>query len=108
MQTSINEERIHMSVRQGVSTATVVVILTGDLAIFQGQASAQSQRIVRGTVQDPSRAAPSGARVTAPSSGDQFSSLTTVTQQVKHEKFDQYEIGVKWDVAPTLTVTTAV
>jgi hypothetical protein len=97
-----------MSVRQSVSTVTVVVILTGALAIFQGQASAQSQRIVRGTVQDPTRAALSGARVTAPSSGDQFSSLTTVTQQVKPEKFDNYEIDVKWDVAPTLTVTTAV
>ena len=43
-----------------------------------------------------------------PSSGDQFSSLTTVTQQVKPEKFDNYEIGVKWDVAPSLSLTTAV
>jgi catecholate siderophore receptor len=33
-----------------------------------------------------------------PSSGDQFSSLTTVTQQVKPEKFSNYEVGVKWDV----------
>ncbi len=32
-----------------------------------------------------------------PSSGDQFSSLTTITQQVKPEKFNNYEIGAKWD-----------
>ena len=42
-----------------------------------------------------------------PSSGDQFSSLTTVTQQVKPEKFTNYEIGAKWDVRPNLTLTTA-
>lgn len=34
-----------------------------------------------------------------PSSGDQFSSLTSVTQQLKPEKFTNYEAGVKWDVA---------
>lgn len=33
-----------------------------------------------------------------PSSGDQFSSLTAVTQQVKPEKFSNYEVGMKWDV----------
>jgi catecholate siderophore receptor len=43
-----------------------------------------------------------------PSSGDQFSSLTTITQQVKPEKFDNYEIGVKWDAAESLSLTTAV
>lgn len=42
-----------------------------------------------------------------PSSGDQFSSLTTVTQQVEPEKFDNYELGVKWDVCPDLSLTTA-
>ncbi|MBV9210583.1 MAG: TonB-dependent siderophore receptor, partial [Acidobacteria bacterium] len=42
-----------------------------------------------------------------PSSGDQFSSLTTITQQVKPEKFTNYEIGAKWDVRPFLTLTTA-
>src|SRR5262249_34065117 len=31
--------------------------------------------------------------------GDQFSSLTTITQQVKPEKFNNYEGGVKWDIA---------
>lgn len=43
-----------------------------------------------------------------PSSGDQFSSLTTVTQQVKPEKFNNYEAGVKWDIARYLSLTTAV
>jgi catecholate siderophore receptor len=43
-----------------------------------------------------------------PSSGDQFSSLTAVTQQVKPEKFDNYEIGVKWDLRRSLELTTAV
>ena len=33
-----------------------------------------------------------------PSSGDQFSSLTTITEQVKPEKFRNYEVGAKWDV----------
>ncbi|MEO6193165.1 MAG: TonB-dependent siderophore receptor [Thermoanaerobaculia bacterium] len=42
-----------------------------------------------------------------PSSGDQFSSLTTITQQVKPEKFNNYEIGVKWDAADSLSLTTA-
>jgi catecholate siderophore receptor len=43
-----------------------------------------------------------------PSSGDQFSSLTTVTQQVKPEKFDNYELGAKWDVSRSFSLTTAV
>ena len=43
-----------------------------------------------------------------PSSGDQFSSLTTITQQVKPEQFRNYEVGAKWDAAPGLSVTTAV
>ena len=30
-----------------------------------------------------------------PSSGDQFASLTTITEQVKPERFDNYEVGVK-------------
>jgi outer membrane receptor for monomeric catechols len=29
---------------------------------------------------------------------DHFSSLTTITQQVKPEKFQHYEVGVKWDI----------
>ena len=43
-----------------------------------------------------------------PSSGDQFSSLTTITQQVKPEKFNNYEFGVKWDIRRSLALTTAV
>jgi len=43
-----------------------------------------------------------------PSSGDQFSSLTVITQQVKPEKFANYELGAKWDVRPRLSLTTAV
>jgi catecholate siderophore receptor len=43
-----------------------------------------------------------------PSSGDQFSSLTTVTEQVKPEKFTNYELGVKWDIRRTLTLSSAV
>ncbi|HLM24617.1 MAG TPA: TonB-dependent siderophore receptor [Pyrinomonadaceae bacterium] len=43
-----------------------------------------------------------------PSSGDQFSQLTTITQQVKPEKFSNYEFGVKWDVRGNLSLTTAV
>jgi catecholate siderophore receptor len=43
-----------------------------------------------------------------PSSGDQFSSLTTVTQQVKPEKFENFEAGVKWDIRHDLSLTSAV
>lgn len=42
-----------------------------------------------------------------PSSGDQFSSLTTITEQVKPEHFRNYELGAKWDPRPNLSVTTA-
>ncbi len=42
-----------------------------------------------------------------PSSGDQFSSLTTVTEQVKPEKFTNYEVGVKWDIRRNLALTSA-
>jgi catecholate siderophore receptor len=42
-----------------------------------------------------------------PSSGDQFSSLTTITQQVKPEKFSNYEVGLKWDVRRYLSLTSA-
>ncbi len=43
-----------------------------------------------------------------PSSGDQFSSLTAITQQIKPEKFRNYELGVKWDMRPNLSLTNAV
>ena len=43
-----------------------------------------------------------------PSSGDQFSSLTNITQQAKPEKFNNYELGAKWDIRRNLSLTTAV
>ena len=43
-----------------------------------------------------------------PSSGDQFSSLTSITQQAIPEKFNNYEVGVKWDIRQDLSLTTAV
>jgi catecholate siderophore receptor len=43
-----------------------------------------------------------------PGSGDQFASLTNVTQQLKPEKFSNYEGGVKWDLLPSLSLTSAV
>ena len=42
-----------------------------------------------------------------PSAGDQFSSLTTITQQVKPEKFTNYEVGMKWDIRRFLSLTSA-
>jgi catecholate siderophore receptor len=43
-----------------------------------------------------------------PSSGDQFSSLTSVTQTLKPEKFTNYEFGTKWDIRRALSLTAAV
>jgi catecholate siderophore receptor len=43
-----------------------------------------------------------------PSSGDQFSSLTTITQQVKPEKFTNYEIGAKFDLRRDVFLSTAI
>jgi catecholate siderophore receptor len=42
-----------------------------------------------------------------PSSGDQFSSLTAITEQVKPEKFTNYELGAKWEPRGGLAVTVA-
>ena len=42
-----------------------------------------------------------------PSSGDQFSSLTTITEQLKPEQFDNYEVGVKWEPRSGLALTAA-
>jgi len=42
-----------------------------------------------------------------PSSGDQFSSLTVITEQVKPEKFENYEVGVKWEPRTGLALTSA-
>ncbi|HZM98088.1 MAG TPA: TonB-dependent receptor, partial [Pyrinomonadaceae bacterium] len=43
-----------------------------------------------------------------PSSGDQFSQLTNITLQLKPEKFNNYELGAKWDIRRNLSFTTAV
>jgi catecholate siderophore receptor len=43
-----------------------------------------------------------------PSSGDQFSSLTTITQQVKPEAFQGYEVGVKWSMTGAFALTADV
>jgi catecholate siderophore receptor len=43
-----------------------------------------------------------------PSAGDQFSSLTTITQQMKPEQFTNYEVGAKWALRPSLSLTAAV
>lgn len=43
-----------------------------------------------------------------PSSGDQFASLTTITEQVKPERFNNYEVGMKYDSPAGLSFTTAI
>jgi catecholate siderophore receptor len=42
-----------------------------------------------------------------PSAGDQFASLTAVTQQMKPERFANYEVGAKWDARADLSLMTA-
>jgi len=42
-----------------------------------------------------------------PSSGDQFSSLTSITETLKPEKFRNYELGAKWDLRD-VSLTAAV
>ena len=43
-----------------------------------------------------------------PQSGDQFSGLTDVTEGLKPEQFNNYEIGAKWEVLDGLLATAAV
>jgi len=43
-----------------------------------------------------------------PSSGDQFSSLTATTETLEPEKFENYEVGAKLDVATGLSLSAAV
>ena len=43
-----------------------------------------------------------------PQSGDQFSSLTNVTEGLKPERFDNYEIGAKWELLDGLLATAAI
>ncbi len=42
-----------------------------------------------------------------PSAGDQFASLDATTQALKPEQFTNYEVGAKWNIRPSLTVTAA-
>ena len=42
-----------------------------------------------------------------PSAGDQFSSLTATSRTLEPERFRNYEVGVKWDVQPSLALTSA-
>jgi len=42
-----------------------------------------------------------------PGSGDQFSALTATTQALEPEKFENIEVGAKWDVLSNLSLTAA-
>ncbi len=42
-----------------------------------------------------------------PQSGDQFTSLDATTAALEPEKFDNYEVGAKWDINPALNLTAA-
>jgi catecholate siderophore receptor len=43
-----------------------------------------------------------------PQSGDQFGSLTDVTEGLKPERFDNYEVGAKWEPIEGLLATAAI
>ena len=43
-----------------------------------------------------------------PQSGDQFNSMSLTTESLKPERFDNYEIGAKWEPVPGLLATLAV
>jgi catecholate siderophore receptor len=42
-----------------------------------------------------------------PQSGDQFLSLDLTSAALEPEKFDNYELGLKWDIRPTLAFSAA-
>ncbi len=42
-----------------------------------------------------------------PASGDQFGSVTTATQKLEPEKYENYEVDLKWDVTESLAFTAA-
>ncbi|HBU63581.1 MAG TPA: TonB-dependent siderophore receptor, partial [Oceanicaulis sp.] len=42
-----------------------------------------------------------------PSSGDQFLTLTTTSEDIEPQRFENTEVGVKWDFAERLSLTTA-
>ena len=43
-----------------------------------------------------------------PSSGDQFASLDLTSEALKPERFDNYELGAKWEPVPGLLATAAI
>ena len=43
-----------------------------------------------------------------PQSGDQFNSLDLTSEALKPEKFDNYEVGAKWEPLPGLLATAAI
>jgi len=43
-----------------------------------------------------------------PQSGDQFGSLDATTSELDPEEFENLELGVKWDVLPSLALTAAI
>jgi catecholate siderophore receptor len=47
------------------------------------------------------------ARSYLPQSGDQFTALDATTAALEPERFDNFEIGAKWDVVPGLNLTAA-
>lgn len=48
------------------------------------------------------------ARSFLPRSGDQFLTLSPTTESLVPEQFDNYEIGLKWDPQPGLSLTAAI
>lgn len=48
------------------------------------------------------------ARSFLPQSGDQFVSLDVTLEALAPEKFDNYELGVKWNIQPGLAFTSAI
>lgn len=48
------------------------------------------------------------SRTYLPRSGDQFTSLSVSNQNLAPEKYQNYEIGAKWDINPGFNVTAAV
>jgi catecholate siderophore receptor len=48
------------------------------------------------------------SRTYLPRGGDQFTSLTISNQNLNPEKFQNYEIGAKWDIVPTFNLSAAI
>ncbi|KAF0116391.1 MAG: iron complex outermembrane recepter protein [Hyphomonadaceae bacterium] len=43
-----------------------------------------------------------------PRSGDQFTTLSPVTENLAPEEFTNFEVGAKWDIRPNLSLTAAI